>query len=410
MNRVLFSPTNKAGNLSFSLNSFILALIFITLLFFSSLAASHPPLPRFGRLAIVCVLAIGNGALFAYLATAKTLNRTLIPVTLSFSILLCIYSFSYIINPVHEQGITNTLQILLIFGYFHGFSLTLKNKWKVIIFRAIPVYVAVFYLFNFVLWFISGMPNKFTSYFIHANPFGATALFTLFFPLARGLMVKTLLWRFIWLAVTLQGLLLIFVSTSRAIWLAGLVTLLTYKTWEFLSRSRFIFSLLPLLIYIFVGLWTLVYAYLPQTPYAKPLNAVMQEYTGKNLFSGRDRFWPDLLSLIYEKPLFGYGVGAQVEDYLNVTFSAHSLYLQTIFQMGLVGLVSLLWLLWCIWILFWKARETILVRLSASFFIGILIHQMLEVSLTQNILAVGVLQWLIISIGISGVLEQKAHT
>ena len=128
---------------------------------------------------------------------------------------------------------------------------------------------------------------------------------------------------------------------------------------------------------------------------------------GKSLFTGRERLWPFLATLISRHPLLGYGPGALPAAFLDTDRSSHSLYLQISLQSGVFGLVLFLLLMGRIWSFYWVGRDDPIVRLSGAFLTGILVHQTFEVSLTQNELPIGLVQWLILGMGVSQILKRQ---
>jgi DNA integrity scanning protein DisA with diadenylate cyclase activity len=63
------------------------------------------------------------------------------------------------------------------------------------------------------------------------------------------------------------------------------------------------------------------------------------------------------------------------------------------------------YLFYSIWNFYWRAKNDALVRLCASFLIGIVVHATFEVSLTQTNLTAGVLEWMILALGVSKTCE-----
>src|SRR5690606_34902915 len=117
--------------------------------------------------------------------------------------------------------------------------------------------------------------------------------------------------------------------------------------------------------------------------------------------SGRDILWKEITEAIKQKPLLGYGTGIQPSQVVGIDISSHNLYLQTALQNGFIGLFLLLLIFFVIWMAYFKSKKEYMTRLSASFFIGILIDQSFEVALTQNKMDNALMFWLIISVGIS---------
>ncbi|OMD21169.1 hypothetical protein BJP51_32180 [Paenibacillus odorifer] len=131
------------------------------------------------------------------------------------------------------------------------------------------------------------------------------------------------------------------------------------------------------------------------------INNFVLEHTGKNLYSGRQIIWADLITVVKQNLWIGHGAGTLPSEVSNVRASSHSFYLQIALQTGILGLSSVLLLLLSVWRIMWHGRYDNRVRLSAAFFIGILYHQSFEVMLTQNNMAIALFQWLILAIGAS---------
>lgn len=130
------------------------------------------------------------------------------------------------------------------------------------------------------------------------------------------------------------------------------------------------------------------------------LNEITINLTGKPLMTGRNTIWAQLVDVISLKPWLGYGASVLPEDFLSISFSAHNLYLQTALQTGIIGVVLLAIFFFFIWKSFWENRHDSKIILVASFFIGIIMHQSFEVTLTQNYFSIGLLQWIIIAMGL----------
>ena len=127
---------------------------------------------------------------------------------------------------------------------------------------------------------------------------------------------------------------------------------------------------------------------------------------GKIFFRKKD-IWLALIELIKQRLLIGYGASASPQQFLPIGLSSHNLYLQIALQSGLTGLALLILLFWNIWKLFYRKVDSIYVKLAASFFVAAMVYQLFEVSLTQNNLAIGILIWLITSIGVSKSIERN---
>lgn len=243
---------------------------------------------------------------------------------------------------------------------------------------------------------------------LNSNSSGGFAFLISFFPLlylvgyARNL--KFLRYTFI---IAISSI-VIFLTDTRSIMMSIVFMLLTWLVWKIISKRKLFFNLYFGFITLFCYLFTVIYPnldrYLSNFNY---LDTLMIQYTGKSIHSGRDAIWSILLEYINLQPFFGYGSGALAADFLPVALSAHNTYIHIALQVGIVGLAFFAIFLFLIWTKFWNNRYDKKVILSAGFYIGILIYQLSEVSLTQNNFTFGLIQWVIIGIGLSYCLNKK---
>ena len=400
--------TLKSQKPTLSLSSVIFSLTLITCLAVSTLTVSiFSPLTLAGRVALVGTLTLGTSLLLGYVTLYKVILKPFIAVGLLFFSLTTYYALSWATQP-SPQGLTSLLQLVLAFGYFSGLVLVLRQGWLKVVIRFMAGFASLFVLLHAGAWVALGTPRIFSSYFAHPNVLGSLTLFLLFFPVVSAVLATRKLTIFFWLLTVGLGGLLIFATTSRSAWLAVAAMAVTYLLWRPLTKSALGYHLFILAVFTAIGIVVVAYANLPDSPQAPQLNAVVMDYTGKNLLSGRDRFWSDLITLIRQRPFFGYGAGALPEDYLDIGFSAHNSYLQVSLQGGLVGLILFLGLLWSIWGLL-RLRYDPTVRVAGSFFVAILVHQTFEVSLLQNNLTIGTVQWLVIACGVAAALAKDTR-
>src|SRR5699024_4875728 len=108
-----------------------------------------------------------------------------------------------------------------------------------------------------------------------------------------------------------------------------------------------------------------------------------------------------IIDAISKKPYLGHGTGALASDFIGTDQSAHNLYLEITLQIGVIGVLLFALFLYNIWKLFWLNKSDKVVALSASFFIGIIMHQVNEVLLIKNAVPINLLLWLAIGIGLS---------
>src|SRR5690606_32815363 len=100
------------------------------------------------------------------------------------------------------------------------------------------------------------------------------------------------------------GAAMLYATSSRATWLAAAATLLTLAVWPWLARRRARFNALFWLTAVAVLVGTWLYTVAPSYEQGMRLQDLAAELTGKDFFSGRQRFWGALVEAIAARPLF----------------------------------------------------------------------------------------------------------
>lgn len=367
--------------------------------------STNQSLKQFGLLSLTLLLVFSLYVLIYYLLKTYKIPRSMGNLIIIAFLLLLTYSIALIIDGFSARGLTVFIQLILILAFFICMCFI---KWNDIKISVLANIIALFIMLNFLIFVTSGFPFPFKSFTGNVNVFAALMFFTAFFPLLNFLLTKRKLKRFFWFFIILINLILIIVGQARAIWLALLIGFLVFVLWErILTKNKLIFySLFWVVIFVIITV-TILYPLASTHPDAAIWNQFIKEYTGANLFSGRDRFWLLLIEVILQKPIIGYGASAVPSHFIPIGLSSHNLYIQIALQVGLLGL-GLVWLLLLnIWKIFYFGKKSIYVRLAGSFFIAMLIYQIFEVSLTQNNLAVGLVIWLVMAIGVNKSLEER---
>lgn len=241
---------------------------------------------------------------------------------------------------------------------------------------------------------------------VNTNTIGGYTYFLTFFPLLYLIGYSKNLTHFRVLLIISFSISIIYFSDTRSIFLSVIFSLVTYLLWKVITRKKLWFYCYFFLILVFNFVVTVLYPKLYLLKNFHKYNMLSMEYTGKNLLSGRNVIWDKLTELIMLKPYFGYGAGVNPQNFINSDLSAHNLYIQISLQIGLIGLSFLLLFFFFIWRAFWNNRYDPKVILSSCYFIGILIYQLFEVTLTQNNFGLGLLQWIIIGLGLSYVFNK----
>lgn len=204
----------------------------------------------------------------------------------------------------------------------------------------------------------------------------------------------------------LLPLILLVLSQARGALIAIIVGELASRAWRPLSARAVSAWVLPLLVTSMLAV-SYGYTLLGDFDWFQGLQDQVFALTGQNIYSGRNLAWPIVFQMIGEQPWLGYGAGARpnlflVDENLDVSWSAHSLYLTILIQIGVVGLAALLWLFARLWVAARPRRHDPLVRTAASFFLGVCVYQTFECQLTQNNLDAGIYLWVLPAMMLAG--------
>lgn len=395
--QVLYGKKSK-----FTISNILITTLFI-LLIVSSLNNIASDIGFIGLVSLMIVLTITIFLFVVHLSNTKAILKThfkLIVVSALFVGIL----FIGLLNNLTTRGIITFFQFLLMFGFMISLSTIKWNPSKI---RSVGIITSFFVIFNFVVWAYTSFEPLFESIYGSSNMVGVYMLYSLFFIIWAKQHSKR---KVFYSLIALLSLLVMYGSDTRSAMIALVTATGTYYIWGFISKRRTRFISFILVVFSLLISFVFLYPNLPKWKHFNLAETYMLEYTGKSLMSGRDGLWNVLISKISEKPLMGYGTGIQPNDVSSISQSSHNLYLQIALQNGYLGLITFLLLMIAIWLLFWKARKVKTVKLVAAFFIATLVYQSFEITFTQNLLSIGLIQWFIISIGISYYLFRNKTT
>jgi len=361
----------------------LIALLFLNLLAFLNMLT---PLVAISKYSLV---------LFTFIIFFKllTMNQVLIP-RLKLLIAFAAFELIYIVWLISDNdGFFDVFYqgFFFVMVYFLC-SITWKhNQIRLLTLGAVIIYMAL------VIYFYIGAET------INPNTIGAYVYFLLFFPVLYLAGFKEGSNKPLLILTVLASMIIIYISGARSIFLAVAFSFFTALIWKFLTKNKFLFygyflALLGLITSFTYYIYPNIRQVVPNFQHYEYLSI---KYTGKSLISGRDEIWSQIIMLIQNQPLLGYGPGFALEDVINIPTSAHNLYLEIALQTGFIGFLVFMLILFMIWKTLWLKRNDIKVAITAMFFVGIVIHQVFEVSLTQNNFSLGLLQWMIIGIGLS---------
>lgn len=148
--------------------------------------------------------------------------------------------------------------------------------------------------------------------------------------------------------------------------------------WPLIARNRFNFYLSFWGMWILIAVLTVVYL-----TYVVYTGAGLVEDSDVGIFKKglgtRVDIWAHLAYLISQQPWFGYGTDHATHtvpplQFMNFSFhrddlSAHSVYFEVLYRLGVVGLAGYILVLFNVWRLFWQGRQLWEVRVACAFII-----------------------------------------
>lgn len=371
----------------------IINFIFFSLFLMFLNNANYSKLNIIGGIFILLVLSIGFVMFLSCLNKIKITkyNRNFI----IFSLLILAMYFIGIINNGNMNSIITFAKISLLIIFCFMMSMFDFSKLNYLVILEIGL---ILYLIIFFTGIIIVKPVKNYNFITSSNALGSIFLICVYFSLllyVRGKKIRFAVY-------SLMFFILILFTRSRASILVLTISMLVLIFWNVISKNKFTYSLFLTMVFISIFVFILIYTYGNDIDLFIKINAISKQYVGKNLFSGRDIIWKNLFKFIRLKPILGYGGGIVSTDlYSGFDGSTHSFYLQVLIQVGWLGMFFWLLLFKSIWSIFWHSRYNKITILSSSFFIGILIQNAFELTFYSNKIFVGIMQWLIIAIGMS---------
>lgn len=380
-----------------SLNNWILSLLFILLLI-GSLNANGS---KIGILALSLVIAFTNIFYFLRILYKRYIKISDI-IILFLMVIYIIVSIVSSQNGLGNKGITNTFEFVACIGVYLYFSNSEWNNKVILLIYRISI---VFVLFHFLVWIAKGFGREFSSIYPNSNILGPFMFIAIYFILLRIFTTKKRLIPYIFLLIALVILL---ASDTRSVLLSIFIGAIIYFIWNTIVKNKGLSIFLFILIIVSFGSIVFVYPKLPNWSQYGKLEAWMLEHTGKSIMSGRADIWGRLNNLIDLRPIFGFGPKTVATDVIGREASSHNLYINMALQIGYLGLLIFILILFTIFMSYVSKGSNRLVKLSAAAFIAILAHQLFEITLVQNQLSIGLLQWLVIATGV-GVTTSKSN-
>ncbi|WP_204180239.1 MULTISPECIES: O-antigen ligase family protein [unclassified Staphylococcus] len=378
----------------------LMVFILYFLIVIGSLNATENGLVIVGTSSLFLCLLISSFGLLTYFFINKRLTSSQIVILSQIFLILLICVTSVLNNTYEMADLINSTQIILCLNlllYLSCVGIDIKRVMN------INIVVIAFILFHLFVWIGSGLPNLFASIYNNSNLIGPYMFYTSFF-LIVGL--KYSRYKIFYALMVFFSLLLIFASDTRSIFLSVFVVLVMFLLWPLITKTKIIAFLFFIIITVFILMFIFVYPLLPTFQFFMPLEQWMVTHTGKSLMSGRNDLWVPLVEMINLKPLVGYSPGTLASEIIGTNQSPHNLYLNILMQTGYLSLLGFFIIFATIWMTLVKVKDNFIVRLTACYFIAILVHQSFEITLLQNQLSIGLLQWFILGLGLSIAIEE----
>lgn len=382
-----------------------IATIVIFILYFfiilGSLNATESATSTMGLVSLSISLLLSTIGLLIYILKSHDFFKEQLFILLITLALLFVSILSILNNTFEMKDFVNSAQMISCFNLMMFLSCINLNYSEI---KPINLIVFLFVLFHFFVWIASGLPDLFASIYNNSNLIGPFMFYTSFFFI---LGIKYSKVKMIYIFGIIASFILIIASDTRSILLSILVSILVFMLWNLITKSKFFSIVFYLLIAIGILSFIFIYPLLPTFHFFNPLEHWMLTHTGKSIMSGRNELWVPLIEMVNQKPLLGYSPGTMASDIIYTDQSPHNLYINVLVQIGYLGLILLFLIFLVIWFIIVKGGKNFIVRLAGSYFIGIMVHQSFEITLFQNQLSIGLLQWFILGIGISVALTER---
>lgn len=255
----------------------------------------------------------------------------------------------------------------------------------------------IFFYFIYVLWIFFFL-NLFTDVDL-----GTGIRVFIFFPFF--LIAFSLNKRKIFIFVYIVGLSYLFLISNRASMIVITMFFISYSIYPYLLKSRNLFKA-----YFFFNLIVIFILYNLYLEFSDQelLNILSSKFFDKTLNS-RGFIWIELIEIIKQKPLFGYGAN-QFSQYIYYSgefnrnnLAAHSAFLEILLSGGFFGLFLYLFLLYSIFVQFFCYRKNHWGRVGSSFLIGIIYSGITSEDIILGNIVENFMIWLFLGISVAQV-------
>lgn len=388
----------KTGKFEIKVSTLITVCLYLLILI-GSMNAMESSLKIVGLLSLISTLLVSTIGILIFIFVKKNFLPLQFIILFIIIISTVVCFFSVINNRYDLKDLINTLQMLSCFNLLVFVSCIKFDYSKL---KFINLFVTLFITFHFIIWIISGCPRMFASIYNNSNLIGPYMFYSSFFLILGFRYSKK---KLLYSLILFMSFILILASDARSILLSVFVSIVIFSFWKYISKSQILSFIFFILLISAILMFVFVYPILPTFSFFNSAEQWMVTHTGKSIMSGRNVLWVPLIEMINQKLFLGYGPGTLASDLIATDQSPHNLYLNILMQIGYIGLFLNILLFLVIWHGLTKLRNNFIARLVGSYFVGILVHQSFEITLFQNLLSVGLLQWFILAVGLSVVIE-----
>jgi O-antigen ligase len=137
-----------------------------------------------------------------------------------------------------------------------------------------------------------------------------------------------------------------------------------------------------------------MYLNIDSLPIFSVWNRLAQEYSGRQVSSGRQLLWPSIWEQIQRAPIFGHGFSLAASQITGQNLSTHNAFFMILLQVGWVGLIPVLCMLYALVAKGLSGDYTQWRTLFTITMVIVIINSTFETELIQNNFRVSVLLWL----------------
>ncbi|WP_411954044.1 O-antigen ligase family protein [Alkalibacillus sp. S2W] len=376
--------------------------VFYLLLFNVLGLMTFEPYRELGRETSLWVLYLSVFIVLYDILINRGINRNFKSIYIGFGLLITSYTITHIFN----KNFTEDTTLLILFLTFCFILSITKINWIPNHFRIMGITSIIILTLFFFDWITEGYPTyRFTSFFTNSNVTGLFLYFLLFFQITSiKFFSRKVTFTLIVLSIFIN-LFLIYTTTTRSVLLSIAIILFS---WLLVKYSQKLYYYLFHVVISFNFIFIISYTYLSNSEYANSLNELSQKWFGKSFFSGREEIWGSAIEYGLNSPWIGHFVGVTPKEYVNGSnyVHTHNQYVQVFLESGLFGVLAFIILLTIFWKFYHLNINSHIVQWSSFFFLGMLIHQNTSMTFYYQYPVMGLIHWMIVSIGISVALKK----